>query len=79
MDTGGRERSFIRREIASYRIPSLLGVGGMGEIYRAVDLKLGRNVAIKMLPAAVADDPDRRRRLEREARLLASLNHPNIG
>jgi eukaryotic-like serine/threonine-protein kinase len=61
-----------------YRISGLLGKGGMGEVYRARDEKLGRDVALKVLPAAFASDPDRFARFEREARLLASLNHPNI-
>jgi len=64
--------------VGVYEIASLLGVGGMGEVYRARDTKLGRDVAIKILPAIVASDPDRRARFEREARLLASLNHPHI-
>jgi serine/threonine protein kinase len=64
--------------LGSYEIQSLLGVGGMGEVYRARDSKLGRSVAIKVLPAALADDPERIARFEREARALASLNHPNI-
>jgi serine/threonine-protein kinase len=61
-----------------YRIGGLLGKGGMGEVYRARDEKLGRDVALKVLPSAFAWDPDRFARFEREARLLASLNHPNI-
>jgi Tol biopolymer transport system component len=61
-----------------YEILDLLGSGGMGEVYRARDSKLGRNVAIKVLPASVATDAERRGRFEREARVLASLNHPNI-
>ena len=62
-----------------YEVVSLLGAGGMGEVYRARDTKLQRDVAIKVLPAAFAGDPDRLARFEREAQLLASLNHPNIG
>lgn len=65
--------------IGPYRIDGLLGVGGMGEVYRAEDTKLRRAVAIKVLPQAVAADPDRLARFQREARLLASLNHPRIG
>jgi len=55
-----------------------LGAGGMGEVYRAKDLRLGREVAIKVLPAAFSADPDRLQRFEREARVLASLSHPNL-
>ena len=62
-----------------YIVGELLGAGGMGEVYRARDPKLGRDVAIKVLPAAVTSDPNRLSRFTREARLLASLNHPNIG
>jgi serine/threonine protein kinase/Tol biopolymer transport system component len=62
----------------AYRIVSCLGVGGMGEIYRAHDSKLGRDVAIKTLPRAFAGDDNRLARLRREARMLASLNHPNV-
>jgi Tol biopolymer transport system component/predicted Ser/Thr protein kinase len=64
--------------IGHYRIISKLGEGGMGEVYRATDSKLGREVAIKILPTAFAADADRMARFEREAKVLASLNHPNI-
>jgi Tol biopolymer transport system component len=67
-----------RGRIGAYEIVDLLGAGGMGEVYRARDTRLGRAVALKVLPQAVAADPDRRARLEREARVLASLNHPHI-
>jgi Tol biopolymer transport system component len=69
----------IGQKLGSYEITTLLGKGGMGEVYRARDSKLGRDVAIKILPADFAGDADRLGRFEREARLLASLNHPNIG
>ena len=62
----------------SYEVLSPLGAGGMGEVYRARDLKLGRLVAIKVLPESVVTDADRLARFEREAQVLASLNHPNI-
>src|SRR6478672_6209417 len=62
----------------AYEILSPLGAGGMGEVYRARDTKLGREVAIKIIPPALAQDPDRLARFEREAKVLASLNHPNI-
>ena len=65
--------------IGAYEIQAPLGAGGMGEVYRARDLTLGRDVAIKILPAAFAADPARLARFEREARVLASLNHPHIG
>lgn len=61
-----------------YRLQSLLGVGGMGEVYLAHDTKLGRDVAVKVLPQEFTRDPDRLARFEREARMLATLNHPNI-
>src|SRR4051794_9593353 len=62
----------------SFQLLEKLGEGGMGEVYRARDTKLGRDVAIKILPPAFAADPDRLARFEREAQLLASLNHPHI-
>src|ERR1700756_871530 len=64
--------------IAHYRITAKLGEGGMGEVYRATDTKLGRDVAIKVIPEAFAQDANRMARFEREAQVLASLNHPNI-
>jgi serine/threonine-protein kinase len=67
-----------QESIAHYRIVSKLGEGGMGEVWQARDTKLGRDVAIKILPDGFAADPDRKARFEREAQLLASLNHPNI-
>jgi hypothetical protein len=65
-------------KLGPYEIVSLLGTGGMGEVYRAKDTRLGRDVAIKVLPASVAKDADRLRRFEQEARTVATLNHPNI-
>jgi eukaryotic-like serine/threonine-protein kinase len=67
------------RRIGAYEVVSRLGAGGMGEVYRARDLKLGREVAIKVLPHLFTRDPERLARFEREARVLASLNHPNVG
>src|SRR5881397_643063 len=64
--------------LGPYEILSALGAGGMGEIYRARDTKLNRDVALKILPAAFASDPDRMARFTREAQTLAALNHPNI-
>ncbi len=64
--------------LGPYEILAPLGAGGMGEVYRARDGKLNRDVAIKVLLPAVANDPDRLARFSREAQLLASLNHPNI-
>src|SRR5262252_6541789 len=68
----------IGSRLAHYDITGHLGKGGMGEVYRATDLKLGRDVAIKILPAEFAQDAERVARFEREARVLALLNHPNI-
>src|SRR5262245_48043850 len=68
----------IGSRLGPYEIVAPLGAGAMGEVYRARDAKLGRDVAIKILPDAFATDPDRRARVEREARTLASLNHPHI-
>ena len=71
--------NLIGRRIGTYEIQALLGAGGMGEVYRARDIQLGRDVAIKVLPSAFLADRDRLARLEREARVLASLNHAHIG
>ena len=65
-------------QLGPYEIIGPLGVGGMGEVYRARDSKLGREVALKVLPAAFAADTERMARFRREAQVLASLNHPNI-
>ena len=67
------------RRLGPYTIIAPLGAGGMGEVYRARDSKLGRDVAIKILPSYFTSDPERRSRFAREARLLATLNHPHIG
>src|SRR6202163_334802 len=64
--------------LGSYEVLSQIGAGGMGEVYQAHDTKLGRDVAIKVLPEAFAHDADRLSRFQREAKILASLNHPNI-
>ena len=75
---GASGPSPLGEQLGSYKILSLLGAGGMGEVYRAHDAKLGRDVALKVLPRELADDPEWRTRLLREARAAASLNHPNI-
>lgn len=71
--------TLVGQRLGAYEIRALLGFGGMGEVYRAYDETLEREVAIKVLPPAFTADPQRRARFEREARLLATLNHPNIG
>jgi serine/threonine protein kinase/tetratricopeptide (TPR) repeat protein len=68
----------IGRSLSHYRIKAAIGSGGMGEVYRATDSKLGRDVALKVLPANVACDPERLARFQREARAVAALNHPHI-
>ncbi len=68
----------VGKTLAHYEILEPLGAGGMGEVYRARDTKLDRDVAIKVLPEDFASDPDRLARFEREAKLLASMNHANI-
>src|SRR5262249_46105326 len=67
-----------RARLGVYELRTLIGAGGRGEVYQAHDGKLGRDVAIKVLPEQFARDPDRLGRFQREARLLASLSHPNI-
>jgi len=68
----------VGTKLGSYEILAPIGAGGMGEVYKSRDTKLDREVAIKVLPAALAQDPERLARFEREAKVLASLNHPNI-
>ncbi len=68
----------VGTQLGSFEILSLLGKGGMGEVYRARDTKLKREVAVKILPDEFSSDHDRASRFQREAELLASLNHPNI-
>ncbi len=65
-------------KLGVYEVTAKIGAGGMGEVYRAHDTTLDRDVAIKVLPDAFATDPERLARFEREAKVLASLNHPNI-
>ncbi|HEY7449182.1 MAG TPA: serine/threonine-protein kinase, partial [Vicinamibacterales bacterium] len=69
----------VGTRLGPYVIEAPLGSGGMGEVYRARDSRLNREVALKVLPDAFSSDPDRLARFSREAQLLASLNHPNIG
>jgi serine/threonine protein kinase len=66
------------KRLGPYEIVSVVGAGGMGEVYRALDARLGRHVAVKVLPQALADDPVALARFEREARAVAALSHPNI-
>ena len=69
----------VGSQLGPYQVTAKIGEGGMGEVYRARDTKLDRDVALKVLPEAFTQDPDRLARFEREAKVLASLNHPNIG
>jgi eukaryotic-like serine/threonine-protein kinase len=68
----------VGTRVGPYEVTASVGAGGMGEVYRARDTRLKREVALKILPASVATDPDRLARFQREAEVLASLNHPNI-
>src|SRR5215471_2202210 len=68
----------IGMRINQYQITATLGAGGMGEVFRARDTRLNREVAIKVLPKTFVSDPDRLRRFEQESKTLAALNHPNI-
>src|SRR5262249_19052550 len=71
-------QSMIERQFGPYSVVSLLAQGGMGEVYRARDTQLQRDVALKLLPKTFATDPERLARFQREAQVLAALNHPNI-
>ena len=68
----------IGESLGPYHVTAKLGAGGMGEVWRARDARLGRDVALKVLPPVFAADPERMARFQREAQVLASLNHPNI-
>jgi serine/threonine protein kinase len=74
----GESATLPGQRLGVYEAHERIGAGGMGEVYRARDTRLGRDVAIKILPRAFTADPDRLARFEREARILAALNHPNI-
>ena len=73
-----RSESLAGQQIGPYRVTAPLAKGGMGEVYRALDTRLGREVAIKLMPAAFSSDQDRLRRFEQEARAAGMLNHPNV-
>ena len=73
-----RGADLVGRTLSHYRINAAIGAGGMGEVYRATDITLGREVALKVLPAAMAGDSERLARFQREARAVAALNHPHI-
>jgi eukaryotic-like serine/threonine-protein kinase len=77
-DAAGHMRLSPGAQLGPYLLEALIGAGGMGEVYKARDTRLGRTVAIKVLPIDLAEDPERRRRFEHEARAASSLNHPNI-
>jgi eukaryotic-like serine/threonine-protein kinase len=79
MTMGGDAGTFVGREFGTYTVVELLGIGGMGEVYRAHDRQLDRDVAIKILPSVFTNNPDRLVRFEREAKILAALNHPHVG
>src|SRR5271170_6281791 len=78
MNSHAGRLSLVGRTLAHYRINTAIGAGGMGVVYRATDSKLGREVALKILPPDMARDPERLARFEREARTVAALNHPHI-
>ena len=71
-------QSLVGQQVGPYKIHSLLGVGGMGEVYLALDPRLDRAIALKILPAELAADPDRMRRFVREAKAASALKHPNV-
>src|SRR5262245_51721850 len=78
--TGSESPSLRKRQrLGDFEVVEAIGAGGMGEVYRAREARLGREVALKTLPASVGADPERLARFEREARALAALNHPGIG
>ena len=74
----GRARSMFGRTLGHYTIVDFVGAGGMGEVYRARDARIGRDVAIKVIPPVIAGDPERLKRFEQEARAAGALNHPNV-